>query len=69
MQDAVDADAATVAVNDGPAAGQEVPHVHCHVVPRFEDDGGGPIHAAMGPRPSLSPDELDAIADRITAGI
>jgi Diadenosine tetraphosphate (Ap4A) hydrolase and other HIT family hydrolases len=45
---AVDADATTVGVNDGTAAGQEVPHAHVHIVPRFEDDGGGPIHAAAG---------------------
>ncbi|MFW6382663.1 MAG: HIT domain-containing protein, partial [Haloferacaceae archaeon] len=40
IQDAVGADGANVGVNDGEAAGQEVPHVHVHVVPRFEGDGG-----------------------------
>jgi histidine triad (HIT) family protein len=25
--------------NNGRAAGQEVPHVHVHVIPRFENDG------------------------------
>lgn len=69
VQDAVDADGSTIAVNNGPAAGQEVPHVHCHIVPRFDDDGGGPIHAAMGPRPQLADDTLDAIADRIDSGL
>lgn len=29
-----------VGVHDGPLAGQEVPHVHIHVIPRTEDDGG-----------------------------
>lgn len=28
-------------VSDGPAAGQEVPHVHLHVIPRFTGDGFG----------------------------
>lgn len=65
IQDAVDAVASTVAVNNGSAAGQEVPHVHCHIVPRFEGDGGGPIHAAMGRQPRLDDDELDTIAERI----
>ncbi len=69
VETAVDADAVTVAVNDGSAAGQEVPHVHCHLVPRFHDDGGGPIHAAMGGRPSLDEAELDAIAERIQSGV
>ena len=62
---AADADATTVGVNDGTAAGQEVPHAHVHIVPRFEGDGGGPIHAAAGDRPDLSDGELDDIAAEI----
>ena len=62
---AVDAPATTVAVNNGDAAGQEVPHVHCHVVPRFANDDGGPIHAVFGDRPDLSDAELDDVADNI----
>jgi histidine triad (HIT) family protein len=65
IEGAVDADATTVGVNDGEAAGQEVPHVHAHVVPRFEGDGGGPVHAVAGDRPDLSEEELDGIAERI----
>jgi Diadenosine tetraphosphate (Ap4A) hydrolase and other HIT family hydrolases len=66
IEAAVDADATTVGVNDGEAAGQEVPHAHVHIVPRFEGDGGGPIHAAAGDRPDLSDDELDGIAAEIS---
>ena len=65
VEEAVDAPATTVAFNNGEAAGQEVPHVHCHIIPRFEGDGGGPIHAIAGERPDLSDEELDEIADRI----
>ena len=65
VEEAVDAPATTVAFNNGEAAGQEVPHVHCHIIPRFEGDGGGPIHAIAGERPDLSDEELDGIADRI----
>ena len=65
VEEAVDADATTVAFNNGEEAGQEVPHVHCHIVPRFEGDGGGPIHAIAGETPSLEDDELDEIADAI----
>jgi bis(5'-adenosyl)-triphosphatase len=35
------ADAFNVAVQDGEAAGQSVPHVHCHVIPRVRGDPGG----------------------------
>ena len=62
VEEAVDADATTVAFNNGEAAGQEVPHVHCHIVPRFEGDGGGPIHGIAGDRPDLGDDDLDDIA-------
>ena len=65
VEAAVDAHAVTVGVNDGEAAGQEVPHAHVHIVPRFEGDGGGPIHAVAGGRPDLSDAELDDIADAI----
>ncbi|WP_114577928.1 HIT family protein [Saliphagus sp. LR7] len=65
VEEAVDADATTVAFNNGEAAGQEVPHVHGHVIPRFEGDGGGPIHAVAGDPPDLSDEELDRIAGDI----
>ncbi|WP_394740730.1 HIT family protein [Natronococcus roseus] len=65
VEEAVDADASTVAFNNGEEAGQEVPHVHCHIVPRFEGDGGGPIHGIAGEAPDLADDELDDIAGEI----
>ncbi|AXR80372.1 HIT family protein [Natrarchaeobaculum sulfurireducens] len=65
IEEAVDADATTVAFNNGEAAGQEVDHVHCHIVPRFDGDGGGPIHAVAGDVPDLADDDLDEIAAEI----
>ncbi|WP_435075107.1 HIT family protein [Halorubrum sp. HHNYT27] len=62
---AVDADGANVGLNDGEAAGQEVPHAHVHIIPRFDGDGGAPLHAVGGERPDLSDDELDAVAEAI----
>ncbi|ELZ76026.1 HIT family protein [Haloferax larsenii] len=66
VEDAVDADATNVGVNNGPAAGQEVEHVHVHIVPRFDGDGGSPIHAVGGTRPDLSDEELDDIETAIS---
>ena len=65
VEDAVDADASTIGFNNGAAAGQEVPHVHGHIIPRFEGDGGGPIHGVAGDRPDMSDEELDDLADDI----
>lgn len=67
IEAAVDADASTVGFNNGVAAGQEIDHVHGHIVPRFEKDGGRPIHAVAGRNPKLSDDELDEIAEDISA--
>jgi len=65
VEAAVDADGVTVGMNDGDAAGQEVPHVHGHLVPRFDGDGGGAIHSIVRTMPDLDDAELDAIADDI----
>ncbi len=66
VEEAVDASATTVAFNNGEAAGQEVPHVHGHVVPRSEADGGRPIHALVEDRPEgVSDAEMDDVADAI----
>lgn len=67
IEDAADADASTVAINNGESAGQEVPHLHVHIVPRFDDDGGEPIHALAGEAPDLSEAELDDLAEEIRA--
>ena len=36
------ADAYTIGVNDGPAAGQTIPHVHVHLIPRRSGDTADP---------------------------
>jgi histidine triad (HIT) family protein len=65
VEGAVDAEATTIAVNNGTAAGQEVPHVHAHIVPRSEADGGRPIHALIEDRPDVGDDELADLAAAI----
>ena len=35
------ADALNLGIQDGIAAGQSVPHVHCHIIPRYLKDGWG----------------------------
>ncbi len=62
-RDAVGASATTIAINNGRASGQEVPHLHIHIVPRAEGDGGGPIHAIMRRRPKVA----DSLLRRILA--
>lgn len=37
-----EADGYTIAINDGPAAGQTIPHMHMHVIPRHFGDVPNP---------------------------
>ncbi len=54
----------TLALADGEAAGQEVFHVHLHLIPRYQGDGFGlKLPPTYGTRPDR--DHLDAIARAI----
>ncbi len=39
MRSALGADGTNIVINNGPASGQEVPHLHIHVIPRYSGDG------------------------------
>jgi len=69
VERAAGAESSTVAFNNGEIAGQEVPHVHGHVIPRFEDDGARPVHSLFGDVPDVSDAELDDIAEEIADGV
>lgn len=36
-----------IGINNRPAAGQAVQHVHWHIIPRYENDGGGSMHSIV----------------------
>jgi diadenosine tetraphosphate (Ap4A) HIT family hydrolase len=46
----------TVGVNDGPAAGQTVPHVHVHLIPRHHGDVPDPRGGIRQCAPNNNPD-------------
>jgi histidine triad (HIT) family protein len=61
--------ASTIAIHNGSEAGQEVPHVHVHIVPRKADDGAGAIHSMFKTKPKLSPQEMDSLRERIASNL
>ena len=48
-----------IAVHNGVDAGQEVPHVHVHLVPRSKYDSAGAIHSMFDSMPKLSESETN----------
>ena len=65
IQAAVDAPSSTIGLNNGPESGQEVPHVHIHVIPRFRGDMGGIIQGVSRIGRHLNEEEMHRIAERI----
>lgn len=54
-----------IAIHNGKESGQEVPHVHVHIIPRSTGDGAGPVHDMFEKRPKLTNDEFDQITKRL----
>ena len=66
LRNTLDYPATTIGINNGPEAGQEIGHVHIHIIPRKEsEDGGGPfsIILANGRIDKPTEEELDQLAE------
>jgi len=57
--------ATLVAIHNGEDAGQEVPHVHVHLVPRSKDDSAGPIHSMFDSSLNLSESEINDVYNKL----
>jgi histidine triad (HIT) family protein len=64
-----EARASTIAIHNGSEAGQEIPHVHVHIVPRKGGDGAGAIHSMFRNRPKLGAQEMDSLRDKIAGSL
>lgn len=56
--------ATLVAIHNGKEAGQEIPHVHVHLVPRTADDSAGAIHSMFNPV-KFSDSEIEEIYGKL----
>ena len=57
--------ATLIAIHNGKDAGQEVPHVHVHLVPRSNNDSAGAIHSMFDSVVKLSESELDELYNKL----
>ena len=57
--------ATLLAIHNGKDSGQEIPHVHVHLIPRQPSDHAGPVHSMFKDRPKLSDEELDKLYAKI----
>jgi len=57
--------ATLVALHNGKDSGQEVPHVHIHLIPRSKQDSAGPVHSMFKDRPKLSDKEFVDLFEKL----
>lgn len=60
----IGAEGFNLGLNNGPAAGQAVGHVHMHVMPRFQDDG-----LELWPGKEITQKELESVGNKIRKAI
>jgi len=58
-------DATLLAVHNGKQSGQEVPHVHVHLIPRSSEDSAGPVHSMFPNPPQLSDKDIQTIYEKL----
>ena len=58
LTDKLGSDGATIGMNQGRASGQEVDHLHVHLMPRWNHDGGSAIQSVVHNPPRESIEEI-----------
>ena len=54
-----------IAIHNGKESGQEIPHVHVHLIPRSNDDSAGPVHSMFKDKIELSESEIYSIYNKL----
>jgi histidine triad (HIT) family protein len=57
--------ATLIAIHNGKQSGQEIPHVHVHLIPRSPEDSAGPVHSMFKETPKLSNDEINELYEKL----
>ena len=54
-----------IAIHNGKESGQEVPHVHVHLIPRSDSDSAGPVHSMFKEKIELTESETNILYDTL----
>ncbi len=65
IQQALGAPAITIGINNGKESGQEIPHVHIHMIPRARGDRGGIIQGITRTIGRPNQDQMNNIAKKL----
>jgi histidine triad (HIT) family protein len=65
IEKAMGVNSSTIAIHNGKEAGQEIPHVHIHVIPRESGDGAGPVHSMFKNKPNATNLDMSSIVEEI----
>jgi len=52
-------------IHNGKDSGQEIPHVHVHLLPRSNTDSAGPVHSMFKDKIDLSDSEIDSLYNQL----
>ena len=54
-----------IAIHNGKDAGQEIPHIHVHLVPRSKDDSAGSIHTMFDSAVNPSESKMNELYEKL----
>ena len=57
-----------VAIHNGKESGQEIPHVHVHIIPRSKTDSAGAVHSMFKNDIKLTDVELSELCQNLKIG-
>ena len=57
--------ATLVAIHNGKDSGQEIPHVHIHLIPRSKDDSGDKLDSMFYDKPEFSESQINIMFEKL----
>lgn len=57
--------ATLLAIHNGKQSGQEIPHVHVHLIPRSANDSAGPVHSMFSNSLKLTDKEIQDMYEKL----